>query len=179
MYVFYRFVCCCVIKLELKTNWKLYGPMHSCTQWCDSYIFAFSYWKKGESQAGIKIARQYQQLQICRWYHFNGRKWKELKSLLIRVKEKSEKAAMKLIIQKIKIMVSRPIASWQIEGEKVEAMTDLIFLGFRITADGDHSHEIKTHLLLGRKVMTKLECILKSRDATLSTKVCPIKAMVF
>ena len=103
----------------------------------------------------------------------------ELKSLFIRVKEKSEKAGWKLNIQKIKIMASSPIASRQIEGEKVEVMTDFIFLGFRITADGDHSHEIKRLLLLGRKVMTKLDSILKSRDATLSTKVCPIKAMVF
>ena len=103
----------------------------------------------------------------------------ELKNLFIRVKEKSEKAGWKFNIQKIKIMASSPIASWQIEGEKVKVMTDLIFLGFRITADGDHSHEMKRLLLLGRKVMTKLDSILKSRDATLSTKVCPVKAMVF
>ena len=102
-----------------------------------------------------------------------------IKNLLMKVKEESEKAGWKFNIQKIKIMASSPIASWQIEGEKVKVMTDLIFLGFRITADGDHSHEMKRLLLLGRKVMTKLDSILKSRDATLSTKVCPVKAMVF
>ena len=94
-------------------------------------------------------------------------------------KEESEKAALKLNIQKTKIMTTGPIASWQIDGETMETVTDLIFLGSKITADGDFSHEIKRHLLLGRKAMTKLDSILKSRDITLLTKVCIVEAMVF
>ena len=104
---------------------------------------------------------------------------KELKSLLIKVKEKSEKVSLKLNIQKAKIMASSPITSWHIDGETVGKVADFIFLGSKITADGDCSHEIKRHLLLGRKVMTNLDSILKSRDITLSTKVCLVKAMVF
>ena len=100
----------------------------------------------------------------------------ELKSLLMKVKEESEKVGLKLNIQKMKIMASSPITSWQIDGDMV---SDLIFLGSKITADGDCSHEIKRHLLLGRKVMTNLESILKSRDITLPTKVCLVKTMVF
>ena len=96
----------------------------------------------------------------------------DLKSLLIKVKEKSEKVGLKLNIQKTKIMVSGPITSWQIDGETTETVKDFIFLGSKITADSDCSHEIKRHLLLGRKVMTNLDSILKSRDITLSTKVC-------
>ena len=103
----------------------------------------------------------------------------ELKSLLMKVKEESEKVGLKLNIQKTKIMASGPITSWQIDGETVEKVADFIFLGFKITADGDCSHEIKRRLLLGRKVMAKLDSILKSRDVTLSTKVCLVKAMVF
>ena len=102
----------------------------------------------------------------------------ELKSLL-KEKEESEKADLKLNIQKTKIMASCPIASWQIDGETVETVADFIFLGSKITADGDCSHEIKRHLLLGRKVMTKVDSILKSRDITLLTKVHLIKAIVF
>ena len=97
----------------------------------------------------------------------------------MKVKEESEKVGLKLNIQKMKIMASGPIASWQTDGETVETVTDFIFLGSQITADGDCSHEIKRHLLLGRKVMTKLDSILKSRDTTLSTKVHLVKAMVF
>ena len=104
---------------------------------------------------------------------------KELKSLLMKVKEQSEKVGLKLNIQKTKIMASGPITSWQIDGETVETVTDFIFLGSKITADGDCSHEIKRRLLLGRKVMTNLDSILKNRDITLSTKVCLVKAMVF
>ena len=104
---------------------------------------------------------------------------KELKSLLMKVKEESEKVGLKLNIQKTKIMASRPITSWQIDGETVETVADFIFLGSRITADGDCSHEIKRRLLLGRKVMTNLDSLLKSRNITLSTKVCLVKAMVF
>ena len=103
----------------------------------------------------------------------------ELKSLLMKVKEKSEKVGLKLDIQKTKIMASSPITSWQIDAETVETVADFIFLGSKITADSDCSHEIKRHLLLGRKVMTNLDCILKSRDITLPTNVCLIKAMVF
>ena len=102
----------------------------------------------------------------------------ELKSLLMKVK-KSEKVGLKLNIQKIKIMASGPITSWQIDGETMETVTDFIFLGSKITADGDCNHEIKRHLLLGGKVMTNLNSILKSRDITLPTKVHLVKAMVF
>ena len=103
----------------------------------------------------------------------------ELNSLLMKVKEKSENVGFKLNIQKTKIMASGPITSWQIDGETVETVTDFIFLGSKITANGDYSHEIKRHLLLGRKVMTNLNSILKSRDITLSTKVHLFNAMVF
>ena len=104
----------------------------------------------------------------------------ELKSLLIlKVKEESEKTRLKLNIQKTKIMASGPITSWQIDGQTMETVTDFIFLGSKITADGECSHEIKRHLLLGRKVMTNLDSILKSRDITLPTKVHLVKAMVF
>ena len=103
----------------------------------------------------------------------------ELKNLLMKVKEESEKAGLKLNIQKTKIMASGPITSWQIDGETMETMTDFIFLGSKITADGDYSHEIKRRLLLRRKVMTNLDSILKSRAIILPTKVCLVKAMVF
>ena len=97
----------------------------------------------------------------------------------MKVKEESGKVGLKLNIQKTKIMASGPITSWQIDGETVETVTDFIFLGSKITVDGDYSHEIKRHLLLGRKVMTNLDSLLKSRDITLSTKVRQVKAMVF
>ena len=103
----------------------------------------------------------------------------ELKSLLMKVKEESEKAGLRLNIQKIKTMASGPITSWQIDGETVETVADFIFLGSKITADGDCSHESKRHLLLGRKAMTNLDSILKTRDTTLPTKVHLLKAMVF
>ena len=103
----------------------------------------------------------------------------ELKSLLTKVKEESEKVGLKLNIQKTKIMASSLITSWQIDGETIEAVRHFIFLGSKITADGDCSHEIKRRLLLGRKVMTKLDSILKSRDITLPTKVCLVKSTVF
>ena len=98
---------------------------------------------------------------------------------MIKVKEESEKVGLKLNIQKTKIMASGPITSWQIDGETVETVSDFIFWGSKITADGESSHEIKRHLLLGKKVMTNLDSILKSRDITLTTKVCLVKAMVF
>ena len=103
----------------------------------------------------------------------------ELKSHLMKVKEESEKVGLKLNIQKTKIMASGPMTSWQIDRETLETVADFIFLGSKITADGDYSHEIKRCLLLGRKVMTNLDSILKSRDTPLSTKVCLVKAMVF
>ena len=103
----------------------------------------------------------------------------ELKSLLMKVKEESEKVGLKLNIQKKKIMATGPITSWEIDGETVEAVSDFIFGGSKITADGDCSHEIKRRLLLGRKAMTKLDSILKSRNITLSTKVYLVKAMFF
>ena len=108
-----------------------------------------------------------------------GRKEKELKSLLMKVKEESEKVDLKLNIQKTKIIAFGPITSWQIDGEAMETVTDFILGGFKITADGDCSHEIKKHLLLKRKVMINQDSILKSRDITLPTNVCLVKAMVF
>ena len=103
----------------------------------------------------------------------------ELKSLWMKVKEESEKVGLKFNIQKTKIMASSPITSWQIDGETMETVTDFIFLGSKITADGDCSHEIKRYLLLGRKAMTNLDSILKSKDITLLTKIHRVKAMVF
>ena len=103
----------------------------------------------------------------------------ELKSLLMTVKEESEKVGLRFNTEKTKIMASSPIISWQIDGETVETVSDFIFLGSKITADGDCGHEIKRHLLLGRKVMTNLDSIFKSRDITLPTKVHPVKAMIF
>jgi len=111
--------------------------------------------------------------------HTHTAESEELKSLLRKVKEESEQVGLKLNIQKAKIMASGPITSWQIDGETVETVVDFIFLGSKITADGDCSHEIKIRLLLGRKAMTNLDSIFKSRDITLPTKVCLAKAMVF
>ena len=133
-----------------------------------------------ESQAGINIAgRNVNNFRYANNTTLMAESEEELKSLLVNVKEESEKIGLKLNIQKTKIMTSGPITSWQTEGGKVEAVTDFIFLGSNITADSDCSHEIKRCLLLGRKVLTNLDGILKSRDATLPTKVCIVKAMVF
>ena len=133
-----------------------------------------------EAQAGIKIAgRNTNNLRYADDTTLMAESKKELKSLLMKVKEESEKVGLKLNIQKTKIMASCLITSWQIDGETVETIADFIFLGFKITADGDCSHEIKRHLLLGRKVMTNLDSILKSRNITLSTKVHVVKSMVF
>ena len=132
-----------------------------------------------EVQVGIKIAgRNINNLRHADDTNLMAES-EELKSLLMKVKEEGEKVGLKLNIQKTKIMASSPITSWQIDGKTVETVADFIFLGSKITADGDCSHEIKRCLLLGRKVMTNLDSILKSRDITLSTKVCLIKAMVF
>ena len=133
-----------------------------------------------EAQAGIKIARRnINNLRYANDTTLIAESKEELKSLLIKVKEESEKVSLKLNIQETKIMASGPITSWQIEGETVETVTDFIFLGSKITADGDCGHEIKRGLLLGRKVMTNLESILKNRDITLPIKVHLVKAMVF
>ena len=133
-----------------------------------------------EAQAGIKISgRNINNLIYTNHTTFMAENEEELKSLLMKVKEESEKVGLKLNIQKTKIMASGPITSWQIHGERVETEADFIFGGSKITADGDCSHEIKRRLFLGRKVVTKLDSILKSRDITLSTKVCLVKAMIF
>ena len=133
-----------------------------------------------EAQAGIKIAgRNINNLRYADNTTVMAESEEELKSLLMNVKEESEKVGLKLNVQKTKIMESNPITSWQIDGETVETVSDFIFWGSKITADGDCSHEIKKRLLLGRKVMTNLDSILKSRDITLPTKVCLVKAMVF
>ena len=133
-----------------------------------------------EAQAGIKIAgRKISNLRCADGTTLMAESEEELKSLLMKVKEESEKVGFKLHIQKIKIMASGPITSWQIDGKTVEAVSDFIFLGSKITADGDCSHEIKRQLLLGRKAMTNLDSILQSRDIALSTKVHLVKAMVF
>ena len=133
-----------------------------------------------EAHAGIKTAgRNINNLRYADDTTLMAEGEEELKSLLMRVKEKSEKVGLKLNIQKIKIMASGPLTSWQIDGETVETVTDFIFGGSKITADGDCSHEIKRHLLLERKVMTNLNSILKSRDTTLTAKVHLVKAMVF
>ena len=133
----------------------------------------------GKAQAGVKIARR----------NINNLRYaddtilmaerEELKSLLMKVKEESEKVGLKVNIQKTKIMASGPITSWQIDGETMETVTDFIFLGSKITADGDCSHEIKRRLLLGRKAMTNLDSVIKSRDITWLRKVRLVKAMIF
>ena len=133
-----------------------------------------------ETQAGIKIARRnISNLRYAEDTTLMAETEEELKSLLMKVKEESEKLGLKLNIQKTKIMASGPITSWETEGETVETVSDFIFGGSKITADDDCSHEIKRHLLLGRKVMTNLDSIFKSREITLLTKVRLVKAMVF
>ena len=132
-----------------------------------------------EAQAGIKIAgRNINNLRYADDTTLMAES-KELKSLLMNVEEESEKVGLKLNIQKIKIMASGSITSWQIDEETMEIVTDFIFGGSKIIADGDFSHEIKRHLHLGRKVMTNLDSLLKSRDITLPTKICLVKSMVF
>ena len=133
-----------------------------------------------EAQAGIKIVgRNINNLRYVDNTTIMAEIEEELKSLLMKVKEESEKVDLKLNIQKTKIMVSGPITSWKIDGETVETVSDFIFWGSKITPDGDCSHEIKRRLLLGRKVVTNLDSIFKSRDITLPTKVRLVKAMVF
>ena len=133
-----------------------------------------------EAQAGIKIAgRNINNLRYADDNTLMAESEEELKSLLMKVKEDSEKVGLKLNIQKTNIMACSPITSWEIDGKIVETVSDFIFWGSKITADGDCSHGIKRHLLLGKKVMTNLDSILKSRDITLSTKIRLVKAMVF
>ena len=133
-----------------------------------------------ETQTGIKIARRnINNLRYADDTTLMAESEEELKSLLMKVKEESKKVGLKLNIQQTRIMASGPITSWEIDGKTVETMADFIFLGSKITADGDCSHELKRCLLLGRKVMTNLDSILKSRDITLPTKVCLVKAMIF
>ena len=133
-----------------------------------------------EVQAGIKIAgRNLNNLRYADDTTFMAESEEELKSLLVEVKEEKEKAGLKLNIQETKLMASGPITSWQIDGETMDTVTDFIFLGSKITADGDCSHEIKRRLLHGRKSMTNLDSMLKIRDITLPTKVHLVKAMVF
>ena len=133
-----------------------------------------------EAQAGIKIARRnINNLKYAEDTTVMAESEEKLKSLLMKVKEESEKVGLKLNIQKTKIMAPGPITSWEIDGETVETVSDFIFGGSKITADGDCSYEIKRHLLLGRKIMTNLDSLLKSRDITLPTKICLVKAMAF
>ena len=133
-----------------------------------------------EAQAGIKIAKtNINNLRFADETTLMAEREEELKSLLMKVKEKSKNTGLKLNIQKMKIKVSGPITSWQIDGETMETVRDFIFLGSKITADGDLSHEFKRHLLLGRKAMTNLDNVLRSRDITLPTKLCLVKAMIF
>ena len=133
-----------------------------------------------EAQARIKTAgRNINNLRYADDTTLMAESEEELKSLLMKMKEESEKVGLKLNIQKTKVMASGPITSWEIDGETVETVSDFTCLGSKITADGDCSHEIKRRLLLGRKVMTNLDNLLKSRDITLSTKVCLVKALVF
>ena len=133
-----------------------------------------------EAQAGVKIAgRNINNLRYADDTTLMAESKEELKRLLMKVKEESKNVGLKLNIQKTKIMASGPITSWQIDGETVEIVADFIFMGSKITADGDCSHEIKRRLLFGRKAMTNLDSILKSRDITLPTKVHLLKAVVF
>ena len=133
-----------------------------------------------ETPAGIKIAgRNINNLRYADDTTLMAESEEELKSLLMKVKEENEKVGLKVNVLKTNIMASSPITSWEIDGETMETVSDFILGGFKITGDGDCSHQIKRHLLLGRKVMTNLDSMLKSRDITLSTKVCLVKAMIF
>ena len=171
----------------MKGQKKLYPGNKSFKRECELSLCLFSLYAEyiirnaglEETQAGIKIAgRNINNLRYADDTTLMAESEEELKSLLMKVKEESEKVGLKLIIQKMKIMAFGPITSWEIDGETVETVADFIFFGSKITADGDCSHEIKTRLLLGRKVMTNLDSLLKSRDITLPTKVCLVKAMV-
>ena len=165
-------------QLELDVEQQI-GVCQGCIlNLCAEYIMRNA--RLDEAQARIKIAgRNINNLRYADDTTLMAESEEELQSLLMQVKEESEKAGLKFNIQKMKIMASGPITSWQRDGETMETVTNSIFLGSKITADGDCSHEIKTCLLLGRKAMTKLDSVLKSRVITLPTKVCPVKAMIF
>ena len=167
------------------TDWFQIGKVH---QGCILSPCLFNFYAEyimrnaglEEAQAGIKIARRnINNLKYADDTTLMAESKEELKSLLMKVKEESEKVGLKFSIQKTKILASGPITSWQIDGETMETVTDFIFLCSKITTDGYCSHEIKRHLLLGRKTMTNLDSILKSRDVTMPTKVHLVKAMVF
>ena len=170
--------------MEQQTGLKL-GKEYVKSVYCLSAYLTYAEYimrKAGldEVQAGIKISqRNINNFRYADDTTLMAESEEELKSLLMKVKEESEKVGSKLSIQKTKIMASGPITSWQIGGETMETVRDFIFLGSKINADGECSHEIKRRLLLGRKAMTNLNSILKSRDITLPTKVCLVKAMVF
>ena len=154
-----------------------YNPACLCNLYAEYIVWNA---RLHEAQAGIKISRRnISNLRYADDTTLMAESKEELKSLLMKVKEESEKVGLKLNIEKTNITASGPITSWQIDGETVETVTDFIFLGSKITADGDCSREIKRRLLLGRKVMTNLDSMLKSRDITLTTKVHLVKTMVF
>ena len=155
------------------------GVQQGCifSLWLFNLYADYIMWNAGLISWNQDCWEKYQQSQICRWYHPNNRKWRLTKEPPDEGERRQWKSWLKLNIQKTKIIASGPITSWQIEEEKVEAVTDFIFLGFKITVDSDCRHEIKRHLLLERKAMTNLDSILKSRDVTLLTKVCIAKAM--
>ena len=135
------------------------------------------YWTGWSTSWNQDFQEKYQQPLIVRWHHPYGRKWRKTKDLLTKVKEESENVGLKFSIQKMKIMASGPTTAWQIDGETMGTVRDFIFLGSKITADGDCSHEIKRHLLLGRIAMSNLDSILKSKDITLPTKVHIVEAV--
>ena len=173
------------LDMEQQTGFKL-GREYVKTVYCQPCLFNLyaeyiirNAWLD-EAQAGVKIARRkINNLRYADDHTLTAKSEEELKSLLMKVKEKSENVGLKLNIQKTKIMASGPITSWQMDRERLETVSDFIFVGSKITADGDCRHEIKRCLLLGRNVMTNLDSILKSRDITLSAKVHLVKAMIF
>ena len=172
------------LNMEQETGSNLGKECIKAVYCCPVYLNYAEYimWNDGldEAQTGIKISgRNINNLRYADDTTLMAESEKELKSLLMKVQEESEKAGLKLNFQKTKIMVSGPITSWHIDGETMETETDFIFGGSKITADGDCGHEIKRHLLLGRKAMTNLDSILKSRDINLLTKVHLVKAMIF
>ena len=168
------------LNMEQKTVSKL-GKEYVKAAYCHpAYLTSMRNAGLDEAQAGIKIARRnINNLRHADDTTLMAESEEELNKLMMKVKEESEKVGLKLNIQKIKIMASGPITSWEIDRETVETVSDFIFLGSKITADGDCGHEIKRRLLLGRKVMTNIDSILKSIDITLPAKVCLVKAMCF
>ena len=169
--------------MEQQTGSKL-GKEYVKAEYCHPAVLTYMHIMQNprldEAQAGIKIAgRNINNLRYADNATLMAESEEELKSFLMKVKEESEKAGLKLSIQRLKIMASRPITSWKIDGETMGTVSDFIFLDSRIPADGDCSHEIRRPLLLGRKAVANLDSVLKRRDVTLLTKVCLVKAMVF